>query len=468
MKNSIIKFIKNVLYAFASNGITLLISVLMTLMLPKFLGVETYGYYQLYIFYITYATILCFGWADGVYLKLGGKAIESIDKQNYSTQFYLFAISEIILYSAIFVAVLNIVKDENKRLVLLLVSIAGFFICVRLFLNYILQATGEIKKFSISIIIEKVLFLFFSAAVILSGYRGYFLILLSDIISKAISTLVACMYNFDILKTKPTKIHKYKMEIKDNIISGSKLTVALFSSMLIVGVVKFAIQENWSIATFSKISFAFSISNMVMQFIGAVSVVLFPMLRNIEQDRLAYVYNISRAGLMILVLGGLIFYYPCALILKAWIPDYAESLRYAIVLLPICVYESKMSMIVNTYYKALRYESLLMKINFISMILSVIMTVLSVYILDNVMLSVVSILVALIFRCILGEILLSKIIGISVIKHIIAELLLSVAFILSNWYLGLMGTFVYIFAYIVYLYTLKDDIVAIKAFIKNR
>lgn len=73
MQRDVMKFVKNIFFAFLSNGITLLISFVMTLLLPKFLGVKAYGYYQLYIFYITYASIMCFGWAEGIYLRIGGK-----------------------------------------------------------------------------------------------------------------------------------------------------------------------------------------------------------------------------------------------------------------------------------------------------------------------------------------------------------------------------------------------------------
>ena len=44
------KLILNLLYAFGANGITMLVSLLTTLVLPRFVSIEEYGYSQLYIF----------------------------------------------------------------------------------------------------------------------------------------------------------------------------------------------------------------------------------------------------------------------------------------------------------------------------------------------------------------------------------------------------------------------------------
>lgn len=44
------KFLNNVLYSVIANGISFLVSIVTTLLIPKFVGIEIYSYYQLYIF----------------------------------------------------------------------------------------------------------------------------------------------------------------------------------------------------------------------------------------------------------------------------------------------------------------------------------------------------------------------------------------------------------------------------------
>ena len=49
-----------------------------------------------------------------------------------------------------------------------------------------------------------------------------------------------------------------------------------------------------------------------------------------------------------------------------WLPQYAESLRYMVILLPICIFDGKMSLLCNTYLKVLRKERQLFYFNLIS------------------------------------------------------------------------------------------------------
>lgn len=53
----------NALTAFAAQGVSMLVSVVMSLLVPKFMGVESYGYWQLFIFYVGYSGFFSF-WAQ--------------------------------------------------------------------------------------------------------------------------------------------------------------------------------------------------------------------------------------------------------------------------------------------------------------------------------------------------------------------------------------------------------------------
>lgn len=70
-------FYKNIKYSFVAQFLQLSLSVCITLFLPFLLGVEDFGYWQLFIFYTQYAGFLAFGLVDGIYLREGGKNIEN-------------------------------------------------------------------------------------------------------------------------------------------------------------------------------------------------------------------------------------------------------------------------------------------------------------------------------------------------------------------------------------------------------
>lgn len=53
-KEHVKKILKNFSYTFVSNVVSFCISALVTFIVPKKLGVESYGYFQLYLFYVSY------------------------------------------------------------------------------------------------------------------------------------------------------------------------------------------------------------------------------------------------------------------------------------------------------------------------------------------------------------------------------------------------------------------------------
>ena len=71
--------LQNMSVAFLAQGVSMCLSILQTLLVPKVLGVEQYGYWQLYIFYISYVGFFHLGLSSGVYLTTGGQTREQME-----------------------------------------------------------------------------------------------------------------------------------------------------------------------------------------------------------------------------------------------------------------------------------------------------------------------------------------------------------------------------------------------------
>ena len=84
------------MHALSANVIRLMISVVMTLVLPRILGVEEYSYWQLYLFYVTYTAYSSIGWCEGTYLKYGGMEYAKLDRSRMAGQFWALAVFQLI------------------------------------------------------------------------------------------------------------------------------------------------------------------------------------------------------------------------------------------------------------------------------------------------------------------------------------------------------------------------------------
>jgi O-antigen/teichoic acid export membrane protein len=460
-----INFIKNFSYTLLSNLVAMIISTIIILVVPKLIGVEDYGYWQLYLFYSSYVGILHFGWNDGIYLRYGGREYRELNKSLFFSQFWMLVILQILMAAIIIGVSTYIVIDINRLHIYKMTAVCMLIVNIRYMLIYILQATNRIKEYAQITLMEKLLYCCLILLILFAGVKQYKLLIDVDILAKFLSLIYSTYCCRDIVFKKISIFYLNFRETIENVNVGTKLMFANIASMLIIGIVQFGIERTWDVTTFGKVSLTISVSNLIMVFINAIGIVMFPVLRRTSEEKLPIIYTTMRTFLMVLLIGLLIVYYPIKIILSEWLPHFDDSLLYMALIFPICVYEGKMSLLINTYLKTLRKEKLMLKINLTSVLFSFILTGLFTVLLKSISLVILSLVVSLAFRCILAEFFLSKILNVSIYKDIILELLISLIFIIIGWFMtSLMGATLYLVVYGFYLLIKRKDI---KATFKN-
>lgn len=463
MNNRAVRFIKNFSYTITSNFLTLLISTLIILIVPKLIGVEQYGYWQLYLFYSSYVGFLHFGWNDGIYLRYGGIDYDKLDKKTLQTQFYMLVIFQMLILIIGFFLLGQFNLDPNKVFILKMTLICMVLVNVSIMLQYILQCTNRIKEYASLTVFDRLVYSSLLIIFLLFRLNNFKVMIYADLIGKLVSLIMGMYFCREIVFYSGSKISFQFKETFKNISIGIKLMLANIASMLIVGIVRLGIETYWSVETFGKISLTLSISNLMMVFINAIGLIMFPILRKIEMSKLPFIYKTLGDILMVIMFAALIIYYPLKAVLLGWLPEYADGLSYMALLFPISVYEGKMSLLVNTYLKTMREEKAMLKINGFILFLSVILTVGSTIYFNSLNLAVLSITVLLAIRCVLAEIYLSKILNINVMKDIFFEIGLTIFFIFNTWminsWIGLLNYFI---AYMFYIFIKKKEILKAK------
>lgn len=459
-KNSFFYIIQNFSYTLSSNIISLLISSLVIFVVPKLIGLEEYGYWQVYLFYSSYVGFLHFGWNDGIYLRYGGEQYRNLDKKLFFSQFWMLFLTQIILS---FVIVLGsrflFGYEENEIFIFNMIAVNLVFVNMRYMLLYILQATNKMKEYSVSTILDRLIYILLILSLVNFGIKHYKPMIVVDLVGKFISLLYLIYICRDIVIRKFSDFYFSFKETFENIKVGINLMFANIASSLILGIIKFGIQRVWSVATFGKVSLTLSVSNLLMTFINALSLAIFPILRRTNRDKLPNMYSIIRTLLMVALLGLLVIYYPLKEVLSLWLPQYADSLEYMALIFPMVVYEGKVALLTNTYLKTLRKERTILKVNVITVFISLLSTLMLTFYFENLILTMLSIVFLLAFRCILSELILSKIMDIDVKKDIILEIILTIIFILSSWFIdSWVGVLLYLVFYFIYLIIKKKDI----------
>ncbi len=439
------------------NVLTFLASALTIFLIPKFVGVETYSYYQLYLFYIAYVGMLNIGIPEGALLREAGKKYEQIDKKSYFWQFWILTLIELCLYSAI-ILMSMFIENSNYANVYIAVSICAIIMNSKWLLSFILNATGNVKTVSWIALIEKIVIIVMVIVFMFFGKLSLTYLLLTDLIGHLVSTVLTMFKCKDIVFCVNKFNKSVFNDIKENMIPGSKLLIATVSSLLILGVIRYGIEANWDIVTFGKISLTISISNILMQIVSSVANVIYPRLKHLNILQLKHVYDTLKYIIGLIVFFCFALYYPAYIILSTWLPQYSDSLRYAAILFPICFYECRTNLLCKTYLQALRKERVLMLINTLAVLLSITLTIIFGYILKNLTMIIITILIVLAIRNILLDMSVSCLIKTSVVKDTFIETIVIVCFVFLHWNFGFYGMIIYIFIFILYVLFTKKKI----------
>lgn len=469
MENKVRQFLKNSGYAISSNLLTLIVSSLVVVVLPRIIGVSEYGYWQLYLFYTSYVGFAHLGWLDGIYLRYGGEHYHQLDKKRFSSQFIIFTAFQSLIALCFLLGIWFINTSVDKAYILSLTSLTLIITNVRFFLVYLLQMTNRIKESSRIIILDRLCYVILLSIFILKGVSDYNIIIFVDIIARLLSLVYAMFVCRDVITTRFSLSYFDGLEIIENIKAGSSLMLSNVASMLIIGIVRLGIEREWDVTTFGKISLTLSISNLIMVFINAVGLVVFPFLKRTSKEKLPALYREIRNVLMVVLLGIMLLYFPLQMFLAVWLPKYSDSLVYMALVFPISVSEGKMALLINTYFKAYRLEKSLLRVNLISMLLSVLFTYVTTVIYGNLILATLSITVLLFIRGLLAELFLGRILRISILFDICVEFMMVFSFILLAWHFsGAYAFIAYLILYFVYLYLKKRRLTALYSGLRKR
>lgn len=446
------QFIRNILAAFLAQGVSLIISILMSLVVPRFLGIVEYGYWQLFVFYVGYVGFFHFGFIDGMYLRLGGMEYQELDFNKIGTEFRIFLMVEIIIAIIIAVTGYLVIHEPERKIIVILVAAYMIINNLTLFFGYIFQAVNNTKVFSFSIIIDKIFVLLFTVVLLLGQSDNFIFFILAYSLSKGIALVYCMIKGKKIMFSEVYNVKNVLYDILVNINIGIKLMFANIVSMLILGMGRIVIDNVWGIEAFGKISLSLTLTNFFLLFIQQVSMVLFPALRRVSENKLGELYKKLRTVLGIVLPMVLVGYIPMKIILSIWLPQYAESLRYLALLLPICIFDGKMQMLYNTYLKVLRKEKSLLYINSLTLLFSALLAVVSGFLMHNLLYVIMSMLISIALRSIVAEIYLAGQMDVKIENTLFLELIFVALAVVVSWNCSDIFSFLFtLIAYIIYL-----------------
>lgn len=387
----------SIVYLFISQSIGLLLGIAKSLILPIFLTIDDFGYWQIYLLYVGYLGVLSFGFNDGLLARYGKFNFSELPIKKIGSSIKFFMIFILMLSLICFLAVYYLMDNEKKYIFLLIIMNIPISILTGIFL-FLLQSTNQIKKYSVFSTVDKILMIMTILILYIFDFKNIYIIIIVDTLSKLIQ-MVMLSINFKVMLLQKIILTKsIFLEIIENIKRGSFILMTNLIGMLLFGYGMFLIERTKDIEVYSNYSLSISTTNILLLFINAMAIFVFPYLSRINKDEinknvLKIDYLISLSSIFLPL-----FYFTIEYVVETFLGNFEMvlfllpyvflavvlQLRYITLLLPI-------SKLKNNEYTVF-------KINVYILIVNILLTTLAIYYFDSIILVAIVLLISVYFR----------------------------------------------------------------------
>ncbi|WP_256842679.1 hypothetical protein [Ornithinimicrobium cryptoxanthini] len=351
---------------------------LLVLGLPFLLDPQTYGYWQLYLFYALWLGYLTYGVPDGHHLRHAGQDLSTLDAGRFAGKFgYLIAgVAAAALVLAAVGAVVT--TDETQRLMWVLACASTVLFVPRTLLTAALQSASRFGPFAAVVLSERglVVGLTLVAIALVGGDPGNLAV--ADLLAKGAGLLVGLVVLRRLLALeRPDHTEAASdgtsawAEVRADIGVGSVLVLANLAAVSAHGVLRLAVERRWGIVEFGQVSLAFSAALLVTTAAHAMGWLALPRLARTPQEHFGRLHRLVRDGARGPLAALVLLYLPVQAGLDLVLPDYRSALHYLALLLPLIVVESRWRVMTVGLLKVLRRQRVLLTINLVALAVAV-------------------------------------------------------------------------------------------------
>lgn len=401
---------KNVVLTVSAQLVSFFVSAVLNLILPKYVSEIDYSNWQTFLLYLGYVPIFHFGFLDGLMLRYSQYDYKNLNKPLVQSQFRLFLGAEV-FFGLIGFALSFGVENEVYRQIVRFISFGIITMNVYAYASHLFQMTNRIGKYAVFVMMMRLILGGGVVAALFFGVNSFYDLCIVYFAASILTILWGVSQNKELFWGTGRLADGTVAELKSNVSSGIMLLIANLSSLFFVGGAKMVVQWHYDPLLFGKVAFSFNLVNLFLTFITAASIAIFPSLKRINTDQLPDFYARIRRSMTPLLFVSLALYFPGYYVLKLWLPNYADSLVYLGVLMPMIVYESRVTLLTNNYLKTYRKERLMLVINLVSVAIAFVLFLASAFILDSLFILFACLLVVVIARSVISEIVVMRIIN---------------------------------------------------------
>ena len=363
MKKLFSPTIKKLLLTVVSQGLVLGLSVITGFLLPKMMGPENFGYWQVYLFYLAYLNLFGFGFNDGIALFYGGYYYEDLPFTRLRASMKAVYLYQAVITAVGIAGVYLLCGAGTYRAIYLALMINVPITCLQCIILTTFLSVGRTEAYNIINLVLKALSVGFCLTLLFGGYRTPVPMILADTAARVIITVVCFVMGRRFLFGKSDTLKEGVAEVVEKSKAGVLITVATIASMLMPVLGRTIVERNEPIAAYGIYSFAMSLLTIILSFANVLGTVIFPILKRMDEEEMTNSYTRFSTVCNAFVSCALFLYVVLTFIVRYWMTQYLPALDYLHYLLAMCLPLARAQLLITPYYKAKRYEKQLFYAN---------------------------------------------------------------------------------------------------------
>lgn len=354
---------QSIIRVFSANLIQVTCLVLVGFITPLILSLDDFAYLKTYSFFISYIGLLHLGFVDGIYIRYGGKKLNSLNPQTIVAEHNFFLLTQLIV--TIFLLIISLIIKDFMWFVIAL-SIVPFNLTT--YYKRLTQSTGEFKNYSRYMYIYNSFYLFLNLFLVFiyksTDYRIYcFAMVVSNL-------LVVVVAEFNFWKVNKGVKPIYNNSLLENISIGFLVLLGNISVNLLYAIDRWFVKIFMNNDSFAYYSFAVSMLNIVTVLVSSVAITFYNFLsKEVSNERIKSMKN----HLLILGGGTSLCFFLLSGVVVTFLEKYTPSLKVIAFSVASFPYYIVITSIYLNLYKSRLSEKKYFKVVILMVVLSILL-----------------------------------------------------------------------------------------------
>lgn len=344
------------IFVLLSNLSTVVVGIIMTLIVPKFLSIDQFGYFKVFTLYIGFVGFAHFGFNDGILMRYGNYDYEKLPYLMFRLYFRFLVFFQLIIGFLLIIIALYSVNKVHIEIILIAVCVNLIILNLNTFFQFIFQITKEFKIFSINTIIQNVTLL---VSILCLGFfeiDSFVPIILAQTGSNLLLFVLYIIKGRNLIFGVASPFKHSINDIISNFQVGIYILAGNLMAVIVINIDKLFVERFFSIKEFAYYSFAVSFLTLIFTFVIAFSNYLYPFLSRVKEENLNEKYNFIYTITLIITSFLLGSYFLIVFIIQEFLNQYENAINLLLILYPSVIFRTVYSLLSTNFYKILKLQ----------------------------------------------------------------------------------------------------------------